>query len=159
MKISGTYHIEAEPSRVYALLQDPEVLAQCMPGTDRLVKTGENEYEMRMKLLIASVSGLFEGKVRLLDHEPPHRFRMQVEGTGKIGFLKGEGAIVLKPSGSGTEVSYEGDVTLGGTIAAVGSRLIDTTSRMILKRFFEKLNTIAKQQVSSATAGASTKPT
>ncbi len=154
MKISGTWTVpDAEPERVFALLQDPDVLAQCMPGCDRLVKTGDDEYEMRMKLLIASLSGLFDGKVRLSDHEPPRAFRMHVDGKGKVGFVKGEGAIALSPNGSGTDVAYEGDVQLGGTIAAVGSRLVDTTSKMMLKRFFEKLSAIAAAGTSGAGAG------
>ena len=65
-----------------------------------------------------------------------------MDGTGKIGFVKGEGAIALAPKDNGTQVTYEGDVQLGGTIAAVGQRLVDTTSRMMLKRFFDKLSEI-----------------
>ena len=144
MKLSGTYTLDAPQDRTFALLQDPEVLAQCMPGCDRLEKTGEGEYEMRMKLLIASLSGLFDGKVRLTDSEPPERFRMHVDGNGKIGFMKGDGVIALAPAEKGTEIRYEGEVQLGGTIAAVGQRLVDTTSKMILKRFFDKLSTIAR---------------
>lgn len=144
MKMSGTWMVPgAEPERVFRLLQDPDVLAQCMPGCDSLVKTGDDEYEMRMKLLIASLSGLFDGKVRLSDQVPPNSFKMQVDGKGKVGFVKGEGMISLVPNGAGTHVHYDGDVHLGGTIAAVGSRLVDTTSKMMLKRFFEKLNSIA----------------
>jgi carbon monoxide dehydrogenase subunit G len=154
MKISGTWTVPgAEPERVYGLLQDPDVLAQCMPGCDRLVKTGDDEYEMRMKLLIASLSGLFEGRVKLSDHQPPQSFRMQVDGKGKVGFMKGEGSISLAPNGTGTDVRYVGDVQLGGTIAAVGSRLVDTTSKMVLKRFFEKLNAIAASGAVGAPGG------
>jgi len=154
MKISGTAAIPgAAPERVYELLQDPAVLAQCMPGCDQLVKTGENQYEMRMKLLIASLSGLFDGKVRLSDHEPPRAFRLEVEGKGKVGFMKGHGSIALAPNSSGTEVAYDGDVQLGGTIAAVGSRLVDTTSKLMLKRFFEKLSSIAAAEPKAGEAG------
>jgi uncharacterized protein len=145
MKVSGSYVVEAPTDRVWDLLQDPDVLAKCIPGVDELTRTGDDEYKMRMKLLIASVSGAFEGKVRLFDHEPPLRYRMQVEGSGKIGHMNGEGAIALEPDGAKTKLSYEGDVTLGGTIAAVGSRLVDTTSKMMLKRFFDKLNAVAKE--------------
>jgi uncharacterized protein len=143
MKISGTYKLGAPPQRVYDLLQDPDVLARCTPGCDKLVKTGEGEYDMRMKLLIASLSGLFEGKIKLTDPEPPHRFRIRVDGSGKVGWMKGDGLISLSPDGAGTLLAYEGDVQLGGTIAAVGQRLVDTTSRMMLKRFFDKLSEIA----------------
>jgi len=115
------------------------VLAKCMPGTDHLDKVAEDEYEMKMKMAIASIGGLFTGKIRLADQNPPNSFRLIVEGTGKIGFLKGEGLLSLQPQGESTEVSFDGDVQVGGTIASVGQRLIDTTSKMIIKKFFEKL--------------------
>jgi carbon monoxide dehydrogenase subunit G len=119
------------------------VLAKCMPGTDHLDKVAEDEYEMKMKMAIASIGGLFTGKIRLADQNPPDSFRLIVEGTGKIGFLKGEGLLNLAAGGStqgeSTEVTYDGDVQVGGTIASVGQRLIDTTSKMIIKKFFEKL--------------------
>jgi len=145
MKISGTYHLDdVSPERAYALLQDPEVLAQAMPGCEEMVETGTGEYQMKMKLLIASLSGQFQGKVKLTEPNPPQSFRMQVDGNGKIGFLKGEGAIQLTPDTSGTLLTYDGDVQLGGTLAAVGQRLVDTTSKMMLKRFFSKLSEVAK---------------
>ena len=64
---------------------------------------------------------------------------MLVEGTGKIGFVKGDGLLKLTANGPGTDVAYEGDVQVGGTMAAVGQRLIDGTAKMMIKRFFEKL--------------------
>jgi uncharacterized protein len=110
-----------------------------MPGTDHLDKVAEDEYEMKMKMAIASIGGLFTGKVRLADQNPPESFRLVVEGNGKIGFLKGEGLLNLIGQAETTEVKYEGDVQVGGTIASVGQRLLDTTSKMIIKKFFEKL--------------------
>jgi carbon monoxide dehydrogenase subunit G len=139
LKISGSHSVPANRQRTYELLQDPVVLAKCMPGTDHLDKVAEDEYEMKMKMAIASIGGLFTGKIRLADQNPPNSFRLIVEGTGKIGFLKGEGLLNLQQQGESTEVSFDGDVQVGGTIASVGQRLIDTTSKMIIKKFFEKL--------------------
>lgn len=116
-----------------------------MPGTDHLEKIGPDEYEMKMKVLIASIGGLFAGKVRLADQKPPESFKLIVEGTGKIGFLKGEGVLNLMPQADGTEVRYEGEVQVGGTIASVGQRLLDTTSKMIIKKFFTKFAESAKE--------------
>ena len=62
-----------------------------------------------------------------------------MEGSSKIGFMKGEGALKLAPVEGGTEVSFEGDAQIGGTMAAIGQRLLDGTSKMMIKRFFEKL--------------------
>ena len=126
------------------MLQDPEILAKCMPGTDHLHKVGDDEYEMKMKMIIASMGGLFAGKVRLADQNPPESFKLIVDGTGKIGFVKGEGLLNLVPQGESTEVKYDGVVHVGGTIASVGQRLLDTTAKMIIKKFFEKLAEAAK---------------
>ncbi len=144
MKIDGSYTVPLDRDKAYALLQDPVVLAQCMPGADRLEKIGEDEYEMKMKLAIASFSGLFAGKVKIADAHPPEHFKLLVEGSGKIGFLKGQGLLTLVPADASTEVTYAGDVQVGGTIAAVGQRLLDTTSKMIIRKFFEKFCELAK---------------
>ena len=69
--------------RAYALLHDPAVLARCMPGCESLEKIGEDEYAMRMKMVLASVSGLFQGKVRTSEPNPPESFRLLVEGAGQ----------------------------------------------------------------------------
>jgi len=143
MKLTGTYTLPAPVERAYEALRDPALLTQCIPGCESLDLIGPDEYAMKMKMALAAVSGRFEGKVKLTDPNPPASFTMLVEGQGKIGFVKGSGAISLKPSGeAATEVTYEGDVNVGGTIAAVGSRLIDTTSKMMIKRFFEKFATL-----------------
>lgn len=140
MKIHGTHVVTADQQRTFALLQDPIVLAACMPGCERLEKTGEDVYEMKMKMALAAISGQFEGKVRMSDQNPHTSFRLIVEGTGKIGFMKGQGLLTLSPAENGTSVAYDGDVQVGGTMAAVGQRLIDATSKMMIKRFFDKLN-------------------
>jgi uncharacterized protein len=140
VKLSGAYPIEAPPERTYQLLQDPDVLGRCMPGCEGLTRITSDEYSMRMKMSLASVSGLFDGKVRIADRNPPQGYRLIVEGTGKIGFLKGDGLLTFKPDGAGTLVNYDGDVQVGGTIAAVGQRLLDMTAKMLIKRFFDRVN-------------------
>ncbi len=139
MKIAGTAKVPATQERTWALLQDPAVLARCMPGCEALDPVGEDEYAMRMKLMLASMSGLFQGKVRVADRNATASFRLIVEGSGKIGFMKGEGVLTLAPNSPETTVSYEGDVQVGGTIASVGQRLVETTAKMLIKRFFDQL--------------------
>lgn len=143
MKISGSYTLPIAPERAYQILQDPAILAQAMPGCESLEKIGPDEYRMKMKVLLAALSGQFEGKVRITDQSTPTSFRLIVEGSGRIGFLKGEGLLKLSAAASGTEVSYEGDAQVGGTMAAVGQRLIDGTAKMMIKKFFDKLASLA----------------
>ena len=139
MKISGSYFLALPPELAYQRLQDPEVLAGAMPGCESLDKIGPDEYRMKMKMALASLSGNFDGKVRITDQSPPNSFKLMVEGSGKVGFMKGEGNLKFTPKDAGTDVSYEGDVQIGGTIAAVGQRLIDGTAKMMIKRFFDKV--------------------
>jgi uncharacterized protein len=163
MKIAGEYAMAVSQGRAFAMLQNPEVLARAMPGCESLERVGENEYAMRMKMVLASMSGLFAGKVRIADSNPRESFRLIVEGQGNIGFMKGEGLLRLTAVEAAGEtavggigaagemaatrpacrVHYEGDVQVGGTIAAVGQRLLDTTARLLIKRFFEKLSSEA----------------
>ena len=144
MKIGGSYTVPLEPGVAYTKLQDPEILAKCMPGCDHLDKIGEDEYEMKMKVVISSVQGLFGGKVRIAEQAPPDSFKLIVEGSGKVGFLKGEGLLTLLPADvASTEVKYEGDVQVGGMIAGVGQRLLDVTAKLIIKKFFEKFTVLS----------------
>jgi hypothetical protein len=147
MKVAGSYSLPVPPERAYAILQDPNVLAKCIPGCEGLDRVAEDEYAMRMKMGIAGISGRFDGKVRISGKNPPVSFRMSVEGAGKIGFMKGDGVITLSAADSGSNVQFEGDVQVGGTIANVGQRLIETTAKMIIKRFFDCLAHSVEQVV------------
>jgi uncharacterized protein len=139
VKISGSYTLAVPQEQAYQMMQDPEVLARAMPGCEALERIGENEYRMKMKMVLASLSGVFEGKIRLTDQNSPSSFRLIVEGSGRPGFIKGDGLLRLTPAANGTEVSYDGDVQVGGTIAAVGQRLLDGTAKILIKKFFDKL--------------------
>jgi carbon monoxide dehydrogenase subunit G len=139
LKISGAATLALPPEEAYRRLQDPEFLAKAIPGCEGLEKIGEDAYRMKMKLAMASLSGAFEGTVKIADQTPPSSFRLIVEGAGKIGFMKGDGLLKLSAKDAATEVAYEGDVQVGGTMAAVGQRLIDGAAKMMIKRFFEKL--------------------
>lgn len=145
MLINGTYLVASDRENCYKSLQNPSVLESCMPGCQGLIKIGEDEYEMKLKMMLASMSALFNGRVKIADQQFPHSFRLIVEGIGKIGFLKGDGLLNLTTQGSETLVSYTGEVNVGGTIASVGNRLLDTTSRMLIKRFFNKFSTVLQK--------------
>jgi len=141
--IEGSHSLQGSPETVYALLMDPAVLADCLPGCQQLVAAGDNTYNMKMKVALAALSGDFIGKIAMEDLVPPASYRLRVEGAGRIGFLNGQGELRLSSVEAGsTLVSYQGEVHTGGTIAAVGQRLVDSTARMMIRRFFERLDTI-----------------
>ena len=139
MKITGVHRLPFPPDQAYTKLQDPALLAKTIPGCESLEKIGEDEYAMKMKMALAAVSGAFDGKVKIAEKNPPQSFRLVVEGSGKLGFVKGEGLLKFAAADGGSDVAFDGDVSVGGTIAAVGQRLIDTTSKAMIRKFFEKI--------------------
>ena len=140
MKIEGSADIPAPREKVWAAFLDPDVLAQALPGCEKLEAIGPNEYKATMKVGVAAIKGTFEGKVKLSDLEPPNRYRMAVEGSGGPGFVRGDAGMQLSDVDGGTKVSYDADVQVGGLIASVGQRMLGGVSRMMLDQFFGKMN-------------------
>ena len=139
MKLEGTYTVRAPRERVWSLLTEPENLARCLPGCQKLEATGDNCYAMTLKVGIASISGTYTGTVSLGEITPPSHLRMKVSGRGTPGFLDGEGSLDLEEQGEETLVRYSGDVHVGGMIASVGQRMLEGAARMILSQFFQNL--------------------
>ena len=139
MKIEGSADIPAPRERVWAAFLDPNVLAQALPGCEGLEAVGDNEYKATMKVGVAAIKGTFEGKVKLSDLEPPHRYRMAVEGSGGPGFVRGDAGMQLSDIEGGTRVSYDADVQVGGLIASVGQRMLGGVTKMMLDQFFTRM--------------------
>jgi uncharacterized protein len=147
VKLEGTHELEATRDRVYQTLVNPEVLQRCIPGCERLERTGENSFSATIRAGVGSVKGVFESKVRLEDLREPEHFRMVVEGKGSPGFLKGSGDLDLEQTENVTRVNYSGEVQVGGTIASVGQRMIQGTAKMMAAQFFTCLGAEAKTEV------------
>jgi len=140
MKIEGSSDIPAPREKVWAAFLDPNILAQALPGCEKLEAIGPNEYKATMKIGVAAIKGTFEGKVKLSDLEPPNRYRMAVEGSGGPGFVRGDAGMQLSDvDGGGTRVSYNADVQVGGLIASVGQRMLGGVTKMMLDQFFTRM--------------------
>ena len=146
MKIEGTHELNASPERVYETLIDPAVLQRCIPGCERLEKTGENSYSTTLRAGVGSIKGTFTGNIRLEEMQPPQHFRIIVEGKGQPGFLKGSGDLDIEARDDVTAVTYQGDVQVGGTIASVGQRMIQGAAKMMATQFFTAIEAEAKTE-------------
>ena len=147
MKLEGNHQIEARRERVYQSLVNPEVLQRCIPGCEKLEKTGENTFAATIRTGVGSIKGVFNGTARLEDLREPEHLRIVVDGTGAPGFLKGSGDLDLEQQENFTNVKYAGDVQVGGTIASVGQRMIQGTAKMMATQFFTSLGAEAKTEV------------
>lgn len=136
MEITGSYTFVAPPERVWSLLMDPEAIASCIPGCEGLTPDGPDRYRARITIGLAAITGTYEGIVVISEKVEPQSYRLEVEGQGKPGFVKGNAALALRPDGDGTVVDVTGTVQTGGAIARLGQRLIGSAAKMMQDRFF-----------------------
>ncbi len=139
MKVAGEYRFDAPPEQVWEALLDPEVLAATMPGCQKLELTSENTYEGTLDIKVGPVQGRFQGKVKLDEIDPPNGYTMQLDGQGAPGFVKATARVEIAGDGDGTRLTYDGDAQVGGRIASVGQRLLDSSAKAIIKQSLEGL--------------------
>ena len=146
MNMKGEVTLPADRQTVWAKLNDPEVLKQCIPGCQSLEKTGENGYKASVKLKVGPVSASFAGNVELSDLDPPNGYKISGEGQGGIaGFAKGGAVVKLTDAeGGGTVLSYDVEANVGGKIAQLGARLIDGVAKKNADHFFATFAEVVK---------------
>jgi uncharacterized protein len=140
MNIEGTHTFPGPRATVWTMLLDPEVLAKTMPGASTMTRVGGTRYEGKMKVGVGPITAAeFDVAITLSDAVPPERYRMLIEGKGRFGFTSGSAAVTLTEDGAGTAMHYQADLQIGGKIAAVGQRLLDTVSKMMLRQGLEAM--------------------
>jgi len=154
VKLQGEYIFDGPREEVWEIVRDPEVLATALPGTQSLELVGENEYAGKMNVRIGPVAGVFAGKIVVSDEVPPKSCTLEVEGKGAPGFGSGTGHVQLIELEDGqTLLKYEGDMQVGGKIASVGQRLIDTASKSMISQGLESLNNSLKARMQAEEEG------
>jgi carbon monoxide dehydrogenase subunit G len=154
MKLSGEFVFDGSREDVWDLVRDPEALAAALPGTQSLTQVSENEYEGKMQLRVGPVSGVFSGKVVVSEEVPPESYTLSVEGRGAPGFAKGTGDVQLVDQGDDTTLmKYEGEVQIGGKLASVGQRMLETVSKSMTRQGLETLNKALQARRQGAVEG------
>jgi carbon monoxide dehydrogenase subunit G len=138
MQMQDSQRIPASKAKVWAALNDPEVLKQCIPGCQSLEMSSPTEMTATVVFKVGPVKATFGGKVTLSDLDPPNSYRISGEGTGGVaGFAKGGASVKLEAeSAEITILHYEVDAQIGGKLAQLGGRLIDSTSKKLAGEFF-----------------------
>ena len=160
MDMSGERRISAPREKVWAALNDPEVLRISIPGCETMERLGDNELKATAAVKIGPISARFAGKVQLLDLDPPNGYRIEGEGQGGVaGFAKGGAVVRLVADGSDTILSYEVKANVGGKIAQLGARLIDATAKQMAEAFFDRFAAqVATVQADSQAEAAAPAP-
>ncbi|AWJ86202.1 carbon monoxide dehydrogenase (plasmid) [Azospirillum sp. TSH58] len=144
MDMSGSQRITAPRDKVWAALNDPDILRQCIPGCEEVQKTSDTEFTAKVVAKVGPVSAKFSGKVTLSDLDPPNGYTITGEGSGgAAGFGKGGAKVSLEPDGeAATVLSYTAHATVGGKLAQIGSRLVDATARKMADDFFNRFTAV-----------------
>ena len=144
MDMTGEYKIAAPRARVWAALNDPDVLRQAIPGCEDVKKLSDAELEASARAKIGPVSARFTGKVVLSDLNPPLGYTLTGEGSGgAAGFAKGEAKVSLSEDGDATVLRYTVKAIIGGKLAQLGQRLVDGAAKKMADEFFEKFSDLA----------------
>ncbi len=141
MKLDGTYTFNAPREVVWATLQDPDALRACMPGVEQFEQTGPDDYRAVMRIGVGNIKGSYTSAIRVFDRREPEHYKLAVEARGTPGFVRGEATCDLSADASDrTTLTWSADGQVGGTIAAVGQRLLGGVARMTITQLFKAMD-------------------
>ncbi len=140
MELQGKYSLKADREQVWTALNDPTILQQCIPGCETLTKASDTNFSASVVAKVGPVKAKFTGEVELTELSPPSSYKISGEGKGgAAGFASGSADVKLEESDEGgTVLSYSVNAQVGGKLAQIGSRLIDSTAKKLSREFFDK---------------------
>lgn len=153
MDMTGQHTIPAPRQTVWEALNDPDVLKQCIPGCEEIEKTGDDGFAAKVSVKVGPVKAKFGGQVTLSDIDPPNGYTISGEGKGgAAGFAKGGAKVRLEDAdgGAATVLNYEVNASVGGKLAQIGARLIDSTAKKYANDFFATFSEIAASRAGGA---------
>ena len=140
MELNDEITINAPMARVYAALNDPNILQQCIPGCEELIKHSDTELEAKVVLKVGPVKARFGGNVELDTSGAPDAFSLTGQGNGgAAGHAKGGADVTLEAVDGNTILRYTAKAEISGKLAQLGSRLVQSTAKKLAAKFFKKL--------------------
>ena len=160
MEMTGEFRIPAPRQRVWEGLNDPEILKCSIPGCQAIEKLSDTEFTAKVLAQVGPVKANFAGKVKLSDLDPPQSYTIAGEGSGGVaGFAKGSAKVNLDEDGGATVLHYAVQAHVGGKLAQIGSRLIDSVARRMAENFFTRfVAAVAPEQPAMAAGAADSEP-
>ncbi len=140
MKITGSYNFDAPKAQVWESLMSPGLLSSCIPGCQGFELIGEDEYRVTINIRVGPINGRYEAKIALTDQMPPDSYRLVAEGSGPLGFAKGNALVTLLEEDGKTTLQVEADAEVGGTVARIGQRMHGSVAKTMMDKFFDCLS-------------------
>lgn len=144
MKLQGAFELAIDREQVWMLINDPEVLAQIIPGCKQLEQRSETELFGNIGAKVGAISSEYETTFTIIERVAPVLYRLKIAGQGKGGSVFGEMRLELEEVESGTVLRYDGEANVTGNVARAGHRLIDATAKMLANQGFKHLVRIAE---------------
>ncbi len=146
MKLEDSLLISAPQAQVWDALNDPQILQQCIEGCTRLERREDGAFDGTVQAKVGPVRASFQGVVTISEADPPHKYILTGEGKGGVaGFAKGKASVSLESVGaSQTQLKYSVDAAVGGKLAQLGARLIESTAREYSEKFFARFREVVE---------------
>lgn len=139
MNVGGKYILTVPRETVWSALNDPDVLRRCIPGCEELVAREADHYQARIKTAVGPLKTTFDSEVKISNASPPESYRLEGSGKSPIGFGSGYADVSLLEEEGGTLLTFSAEISVGGRLAQIGSRLVVAATRKIADEFFDKL--------------------
>jgi len=152
--VEGRERLALAPAEVWRRLNEPAVLARCIPGCSGFERLEDGRYRTTLTVAVGAVRGRYEGTVAYRDVEAPDRCTIVVDGRGDKGSIAGQGEIALAGAGDATEVTYRGTFKLTGAVAGVGQRLAPGLSRRMIVETLRNLERDGSESAAPPPASA-----
>ena len=154
MKIEGEHVFNGPRQEVWQMFYDPAILSSAVPGMEKLEMAADGGYVGIMNVRVGPVSGKFDVKLSLSDINEPESLTLTVDAKGAPGFVKGVGKVHFIETQEGTTIQqYDGDVNIGGALASVGQRMIDSVAKSIIRTAFETLDKALEARLEAKKTG------
>lgn len=153
MELTGEMRLSAPRDKVWAGLNDPDILTRCIPGCEGIEVISPTEKSARIMVKVGPVRARFAGQIRMDQVRPGEGCTMQFQGSGgAAGMAKGQSQVELSDEDEGTRLRYNVHASVGGKLGQVGGRMIDAAAKQMADQFFAAFN----EQLGQAPAGAAT---
>ena len=141
MQLEDNFTFAGPRAAVFELLLNPEVLARALPGTNKLEQIDDDTYQGEAQVRVGPMGGSFMMEVKILAKQPPESYQMAITGKSKLGFVQGSATVALSETGPAlTTMHYLAEMQIGGKLAALGQRLLDSVGKSMTKQSLENLN-------------------
>lgn len=140
MEIKNEVKIAAPPANIYQVLTTRDYLLKTMPGLKSLDPTEDGRYQAVLELGVSAVRGRYTGSMAIVDADPPHHYRLTMDGKGPGAFVNLSMVVDIESQEEGSTVRYVGDAQVGGTIAGVGQRVMAGVANMVMGQFFQAVS-------------------